>query len=67
MVKQPKTPKQIAIKVKSLKKQLKVLEAKGKKLAAVKKKKPVKKKADKRKSAKRRPAKKKKARKKKRR
>jgi hypothetical protein len=66
----PKTPKQCAIKIKSLKKQLTVMEKRKKVLAAKKKpakKKAVKKKVVKRKAVKRKPAKKKTTKKKKRR
>ena len=54
MAKKPKTPKQFAAKIKSLKKEIKTLEKDKKKAAAAKKKKPVKKAAKKKATKKRR-------------
>ncbi len=54
-----KTPKQLAIKIKSLKKQVTRLEQQRKRTVAVKKKKPVKRKAAKRKPARKKPVRKK--------
>lgn len=62
---QAKTPKQLAISIRSLKKQIANLEKRRKSAVAAAKKKPVKKKVAKRKPAKRKPAKRKPARKKK--